>query len=650
MKLQNFSIRTRLSVGFGLLIVLLAAVAFIAVSELQNSIVRTEAIVQDRLVKMHLAQSIENEINRQARSLRTALIAREGQVMETELQKVEKSAPVVRAALERLQSIVRSASGKEVLGRVMTAREAFLSEEATLVGLIRDGKFEKAREELLSRVIPVQNAYIQAVEDLSAFQVRAIEATGAEAIEDAETGESAILALAVLAVALSIVTSLAISRSLIKPITDLRSVMKEVEQSADFSRRMQVTGRDEVAQTCQSFNALLTAQQVALQQVGQSVSSMANGDFGHSVTADLRGDLLTVKVAINQSMGSMKSTMDSINQAMRALSEGQFELQLETGKVHGDFKVTLDTAQQALHQLQLMIGDIGHVMADVAQGRLTSRVQADGQGDLNVLKHNINESLGILASTLQQMRMATEQIATQSSQTQTAVSQIAYGAQSQSHAVQQVSAALRSTAQAISDIAHNTEQASHQSRESVAHVRNGKDKIAEMIDVVNRIAQNSQKISKISEVIEHIAYRTNLLSLNAAIEAARAGEQGKGFAVVADEVGKLAISSADSTKEITQLVQQAAAEAKHAVEAVAAVQKDMDAIESGATHTDSMLQRVSVAVEEQSSAVREIDSNVASLGQVAQSNASTSEELTETAHHLSNIAAGNQQALARFSF
>jgi methyl-accepting chemotaxis protein len=184
----------------------------------------------------------------------------------------------------------------------------------------------------------------------------------------------------------------------------------------------------------------------------------------------------------------------------------------------------------------------------------------------------------------------------------------------------------------------------------VVHVRNGKEKIAEMMEVVGRIAQNSQKINKISEVIEHIAYRTNLLSLNAAIEAARAGEQGKGFAVVADEVGKLAISSADSTKEIAQLVKQAATEARLAVETVAVVQKEMEAIELGATHTDTMLRRVAVAVEEQNAAVQEIDANVASLGQVASGNAHASDELSATAQELSRVAASNERALAKFSF
>jgi len=650
MTLQNLSIRTRLTLGFGLVIALLALMATIAFMELVSSNRSTEMIVQDRLVKVQLAQSIENEINRQSRALRTAMIARDGQVMEAELDKVAKSKPVVQAHLERLSAIVRSEAGIAVLENLRNARKAFIAEETVLIGLIREGKSDKARELLLGRMIDLQNRYLGSVEALAHFQNQAIDAAAKNAAEAAETGEKSILLLSALGLLLSVVLALVISRSLIGPIRGLQKVITEVEQTGDFSRRMLVKGSDEVAQTCQSFNALLTSQQLALQQISHAVSSVAQGDFEQTVSADLRGDLHTVKQAINQSVASIKATMANIDMAMHSLSNGQFDVRFDTSQAHGDFKQLLITAQQALDQLRVMIQDVGAVMGQVAQGQLRARVQVDAAGDLNVLKRNINESLEVLGGTLGQMNEATRHIATQSTQTQTAVSQIAFGAQSQSHAVQQVSAALRSAAQAISDIAHNTEQASQQSRESVAHVRSGKGKISEMIDVVSRIAQNSQKISKISEVIEHIAYRTNLLSLNAAIEAARAGEQGKGFAVVADEVGKLAISSADSTKEITQLVQQAAAEATRAVETVALVQKDMDAIESGATHTDSMLRRVSVAVEQQSSAVQEIDSNVANLGQVAQGNASTSEELTETAQHLSSIARSNQQALSRFTF
>ena len=650
MTLQNLSIRTRLTLGFGLVIALLALMATIAFMELVSSNRSTEMIVQDRLVKVQLAQSIENEVNRQSRALRTAMIARDGQVMEAELDKVAKSKPVVQAHLERLSAIVRSEAGIAVLENLRNARKAFIAEETVLIGLIREGKSDKARELLLGRMIDLQNRYLGSVEALAHFQNQAIDAAAKNAAEAAETGEKSILLLSALGLLLSVVLALVISRSLIGPIRGLQKVITEVEQTGDFSRRMLVKGSDEVAQTCQSFNALLTSQQLALQQISHAVSSVAQGDFEQTVSADLRGDLHTVKQAINQSVASIKATMANIDMAMHSLSNGQFDVRFDTSQAHGDFKQLLITAQQALDQLRVMIQDVGAVMGQVAQGQLRARVQVDAAGDLNVLKRNINESLEVLGGTLGQMNEATRHIATQSTQTQTAVSQIAFGAQSQSHAVQQVSAALRSAAQAISDIAHNTEQASQQSRESVAHVRSGKDKISEMIDVVSRIAQNSQKISKISEVIEHIAYRTNLLSLNAAIEAARAGEQGKGFAVVADEVGKLAISSADSTKEITQLVQQAAAEATRAVETVALVQKDMDAIESGATHTDSMLRRVSVAVEQQSSAVQEIDSNVANLGQVAQGNASTSEELTETAQHLSSIARSNQQALSRFTF
>ena len=89
--------------------------------------------------------------------------------------------------------------------------------------------------------------------------------------------------------------------------------------------------------------------------------------------------------------------------------------------------------------------------------------------------------------------------------------------------------------------------------------------VKEIYDVIMKANESSDRIGEASSVIESIAARTNLLSLNAAIEAARAGDAGKGFAVVAEEIGKLAEQSSDSTKVINEIVDELQKNTQNAV-------------------------------------------------------------------------------------
>ena len=264
------------------------------------------------------------------------------------------------------------------------------------------------------------------------------------------------------------------------------------------------------------------------------------------------------------------------------------------------------------------------------------------------LKYNINQSLQTLREAMRAINGNARQVAAASEQTSHAVGQISDVAQNQTHAISQVATAVRQTVTTVSEVSRNTELASQKSRQSFLAVRSSMAKMEDMVALVNNIASNSEKINKITEVIEGIANKTNLLSLNAAIEAARAGEHGKGFAVVADEVGKLAVNSAQSSQEIALLVKQAVDEANQAVTSVFQVSQEMGNIERGTQETDDMLQRIAVALEEQSAAVEQINANLTNVDQIAQSNASASEEITATVIELAKIADNTRRQVDQF--
>jgi methyl-accepting chemotaxis protein len=536
-------------------------------------------------------------------------------------------------ALKKLAEIDKSFDAFYELGKEMT--EIYITKGIEAGNVLMED-FDKRCSEL-SEILG----------ELRQVQVDEANEMAQNIVESSTQSRNALLMGGVIGLLLGALISYWVTSTIVKPVNQLQTAIEDIEARGDFSQRVRIKSGDEIGAMAKSFNALLEAQQKAIAEVSSVVGQIAEGEFSARVHADLKGDLLRMKNAVNESADGIQTTMRDLNNVMLALYNGQFDVQSNAnGK--GEFKQALDQASLAMSALQSMLGEIGQVMKGVSQSNLSVRVEGNGRGELATLKENLNTSLYALAGTMKAIHLNTRQVASAASEFTTAIGQIADGAQNQKHAMRQVLAALTQTTSAVMDVARNTAEASMKSRAAIELVKSGQSKMDIMIEVVNNIAANSGKINKITEVIEGIANKTNLLSLNAAIEAARAGEHGKGFSVVAEEVGKLASSSAESTQQITLLVQEAAAEAARAVATVQQVADDMRNIEASANATDGMLERISAAMEQQSAAVEEINANVGSLDRIADNNASASDEISATVIELSRVADATRIEVEKF--
>jgi aerotaxis receptor len=230
---------------------------------------------------------------------------------------------------------------------------------------------------------------------------------------------------------------------------------------------------------------------------------------------------------------------------------------------------------------------------------------------------------------------------------------------SQSEAASGMAASVEQLSVSIDQVGEYANEADKVARESGEMSKQGGSVIHAAANEIGHIAEAVQgsaktireleaysaEISAIVGVIKEIADQTNLLALNAAIEAARAGEQGRGFAVVADEVRKLAERTANSTQQITAMIDKVQQGASRAVaEMEASVKRVSDGVELAHQAGNSissiqsaagrvMMEVVDInrALQEQSVAAREIARNVERVAQMTEQGSSASRQASAVA-------------------
>jgi methyl-accepting chemotaxis protein len=314
-----------------------------------------------------------------------------------------------------------------------------------------------------------------------------------------------------LALGLGVVIAYTTARSITSSLSDLMRIARQIADAGDLDHEIDIHRSDEIGELARTFSNMVTY----LREMASVSEAIAGGNLGVDVQP--------------------RSKNDTLGKAFARMIEGLRKL-VRNGR---------DAAQQ--------VASASNQVAGASDESAKISLQTSSAID------EVTSTMHEMSVNVQNMVKSTKVQASSVSETSASIDQMVASIQR-----------VADTAKVLLDISNRSREEVHNGIATMEKATDGLNRINTTIqssgEIIDVLGQRADDIGKIIEVIDDLAEQTNLLALNAAIEAARAGEHGLGFAVVADEVRKLAEKSAQSTKEISELIQSIQKESRKAVE------------------------------------------------------------------------------------
>ena len=314
-----------------------------------------------------------------------------------------------------------------------------------------------------------------------------------------------------LALSLGSIIAYRTAKGITQPLTNLMNVARAIGNTGDLEHNIDLNRDDEIGELARTFHKMVTY----LKEMAGVSEAIAGGD-------------LTLEV-------KPRSSHDTLGNAFAKMVEG----------LAGLVRSVRDASSQ--------VASASNQVAGASDDSAKIGLQASSAID------EVTSTMHEMSVNVQNMVKSTQVQASSVSETSASIDQMVASIQR-----------VADTAKVLLDISNRSREEVHSGIGTMEKATDGLNRINTTInssgEIIGALGQRADDIGKIIEVIDDLAEQTNLLALNAAIEAARAGEHGLGFAVVADEVRKLAEKSAQSTKEISELIQSIQKEARKAVE------------------------------------------------------------------------------------
>ena len=284
----------------------------------------------------------------------------------------------------------------------------------------------------------------------------------------------------------------------------------------------------------------------------------------------------------------------------------------------------------------------------IASGDLSSQIRAQSRDELGQLTGAMGRMNDRLRDMIHEVRNSVTQLSRAATEIADGNTDLSSRTEQQAAAVVQTAASMEQLTATVKNNADNARNASSLAAQASKTASEGGTVMRQVVDTMGDINTSSNKIADITAVINSIAFQTNILALNAAVEAARAGEQGRGFAVVAGEVRSLSQRSSQAAKDIEQLINESVSRINIGSKLVVKAGETMDQVVQSVTRVNDIMGEISSASEEQSRGIEQIARAVGELDSTTQQNASLVSESSSAAGSLEEQARLLEELVAAF--
>jgi aerotaxis receptor len=280
--------------------------------------------------------------------------------------------------------------------------------------------------------------------------------------------------------------------------------------------------------------------------------------------------------------------------------------------------------------LTTLLADANHL----ASGDLSHPMQQGGKGLIGQLQQALAQMSVNLRTVVSDVRDEINQLSLAVREISEGNADLSARTESQASSLQETAASMNEITGSVQQSANSAGRGSQLAQQTLQVTTGSNDAVQSVSHTMGGIAQSSRKITEIIQLIEGVAFQTNILALNAAVEAARAGDQGRGFAVVATEVRALAQRTTTAAKEIRVLITESGQRITAGESQTKVALERMSTVLDSVSKVSTVLDEISQVSNEQTSGISQINEAIVQMDAITQQNAAMVEELAATAKSL----------------